>query len=164
MQKLRRFLPKTLSVRMMLIFFFAAFIPFVFVSMMTLTRVSDAMEEDAETRLSQMIHLVGDNLDSRIHALTDMTERMYLYRTNSGGVTVGIEDILTGEGAAGIVHKHLHNGVFHLRKLDPCAIFLKRAVAGIELKGSLDHLKNLGLPLAAYAAVQSVNTGNEFCG
>ena len=100
MQKLRRFLPKTLSVRMMLIFFFAAFIPFVFVSMMTLTRVSDAMEEDAETRLSQMIHLVGDNLDSRIHALTDMTERMYLYRTNYGGVTVGIEDILTGSASA----------------------------------------------------------------
>lgn len=108
MQKLRRLLPKTLSFRLMLIFFITTIIPFIFISTVTLTRVSDAMEEDAKTRISQMIHLVGNNLDSRIQSITAITERMYLYRTTLNGVTVSLEDMMASpSGGASLIKQYV---------------------------------------------------------
>lgn len=92
--RLKKLLPKTLSYRFMLIFFFAAILPFLCISLMTISRVSDAMEEEAEKRIQQMLHLVGNNFDSRINALTIITERMYLYTTTVNGVSMDIEDVL----------------------------------------------------------------------
>lgn len=94
MQHFRQFSPRTLSFRFLLIFFFAAVVPFLTISMITLSRVSDALEQEAQERITQMIHLAGSNLDSRMDALTSITEKMYVYSTNEYGAMNTLEDIL----------------------------------------------------------------------
>ena len=94
MQHFRQFSPRTLSFRFLLIFFFAAIVPFLTISMITLSRVSDALEQEAQERITQMIHLAGSNLDSRMDALTSITEKMYVYSTNEYGAVNTLEDIL----------------------------------------------------------------------
>lgn len=85
MQHFRQFSPRTLSFRFLLIFFFAAVVPFLTISMITLSRVSEALEQEAQERITQMIHLAGSNLDARMDALTSITEKMYVYSTNEYG-------------------------------------------------------------------------------
>lgn len=94
MQHFRQLLPRTLSFRFLLIFFFAAIVPFLTISTITLSRVSDAMEQEAQERITQMIHLAASNLDSHMDTLTSVTEKMYLYSTNEYGMLKTLEDIL----------------------------------------------------------------------
>lgn len=94
MQHIKRLIPRTLSFRFLTIFFFAAIVPFLTISTITLSRVSDAMEKESHERITQMIHLVGNNLDSRVDALTSITEKMYVYSTSENGVRKNLEDIL----------------------------------------------------------------------
>ena len=55
-----------------------------------------------------------------------------------------LEDLLTGEGLAGVLHEHLHDGVLHLSQFDPLAVLLQRAVAGVEQEGLLQDLTRAG--------------------
>src|SRR5699024_4955997 len=45
------------------------------------------------------------------------------------------ENILPGEGAAGVLHEELHDGILHLGELDPAAGLVQGAIAGVEDKG-----------------------------
>lgn len=100
MQHFRQLLPRTLSFRFLLIFFFAAIVPFLTISTITLSRVSDAMEEEAQERITQMIHLAASNLDAHMDTLSSITEKMYVYSTGEYGVTKTLEDILKSSGSS----------------------------------------------------------------
>ncbi|MGN0775688.1 MAG: sensor histidine kinase [Candidatus Ventricola sp.] len=100
MQHFRQLLPRTLSFRFLLIFFFAAIVPFLTISTITLSRVSDAMEEEAQERTTQMIHLAASNLDAHMDTLSSITEKMYVYSTGEYGVTKTLEDILKSSGSS----------------------------------------------------------------
>jgi len=94
MSLLQRILPKIMFWRYMLIFTLAGVIPFAAVTNLTLTRMSSATKAETESRISQMLHLAAVNLDSHFQTLSNMTEKMYLYRVSDNGTYKGLEDIL----------------------------------------------------------------------
>ncbi len=98
MRFLRKLLPKKLFWRYMLLFVLVGIIPFVIITVFSLNHTSHAMKEEAESRIRQMIHLSGVNLDSRFRSLGNITERMYLYRVYENGTSKNLEGILKGRG------------------------------------------------------------------
>jgi two-component system sensor histidine kinase YesM len=91
---LQRFLPKKMFWRYMLIFTLIGMIPFVVVTSLTLNNMSSAIQAETESRISQMLHLAGVNLDTRFQSLSSMTEKMYLYRISENGTYTSLEGIL----------------------------------------------------------------------
>lgn len=106
MQHFRQLLPRTLSFRFLLIIFFAAIVPFLTISTLTLSRMSDAMEEEAQERITRMIHLAASNLDAHMDTLTSFTEKKYVYSTGEYGSTKNLKDILKGNSSATAIMKH----------------------------------------------------------
>ncbi|MBQ8136876.1 MAG: hypothetical protein IJ174_05515 [Clostridia bacterium] len=47
------------------------------VTTLTLNHMSSAIKKETESRISQMLHLAGVNLDARFQSISTMTERMY---------------------------------------------------------------------------------------
>ena len=72
-----------------------------------------------------------------------------------------IQDLLPAECLAGILHKHLHDGIFHLGQLYPLAVFLQSTVAGVEQEGLLMDLPRLFRHCAASPPEQGVHTGRQ---
>lgn len=85
MHGIKKLLPKKLFWRYVLIFVLVSIIPFVTITGISLHRMSDALRAETESRITQMIHLTGVNLDSHFRALGSMTERMYLYHASEKG-------------------------------------------------------------------------------
>ena len=75
----------------------------------------------------------------------------------------GVQDLLAGEGLAGVLHEHFDDGVLHLGELDALAVFLQGAVAGIEQEGRLADLADLHRTAAA-AAHERVHAGGKLGG
>ena len=71
-----------------------------------------------------------------------------------------VEDLLAGEGLAGVLHEHFHDGVLHLRELDALAVLLQGAVAGVEEEGRLLDLTGVHGG-AAGAAHEGVYAGGQ---
>lgn len=78
----------------MLIFTLIGIIPFAVVTNLTLNHMSSAIKEETESRISQMLHLAGVNLDAHFQSLSTMTEKMYLYRISENGTYTSLEGIL----------------------------------------------------------------------
>ena len=74
-----------------------------------------------------------------------------------------IQDLLAGEGLAGVLHKHLHDGVLHLGELDALAVLLQGAVAGVQQEGRLVDLTGVHGG-AAGAAHQGIHAGGKLGG
>ena len=74
-----------------------------------------------------------------------------------------VEDLLAGEGFAGILHEHFHDGVLDLGELDALAVLLEGAVAGIEKEGGLLDLAGVHGG-AAGAAHEGVDAGGKLSG
>ena len=63
-----------------------------------------------------------------------------------------IQNLLPGQGLAGVVHEQLDDGVFHLGQLDALAVLLQRPVPGVEQEGRLSDLTAVHLLLLPAAA------------
>lgn len=98
MHTLRKLLPKKLFWRYMLIFVFVGVFPFVAITGISLEHVSKALRNEAQSRITQMIHLSGVNLDSHFQSLESITERMYLYRVSENGTYKTLEGVLKSKG------------------------------------------------------------------
>ena len=98
MHTLRKLLPKKLFWRYMLIFVFVGVFPFVAITGISLEHASKALRNEAQSRITQMIHLSGVNLDSHFQSLESITERMYLYRVSENGTYKTLEGVLKSKG------------------------------------------------------------------
>ena len=74
-----------------------------------------------------------------------------------------VEDLLTGEGLAGVLHEHFHDGVLHLGELDALAVLFEGTVAGVQEEGGLIDLAGLD-GAAAGAAHKRVHAGGKLGG
>ena len=99
MHTLRKMLPRKLFWRYMLIFVFVGIIPFVAITGISLNHTSNAMRNEAHSRITQMIHLSGVNLDAHFQSLESITERMYLYRISENGTYKTLESVLKSKGS-----------------------------------------------------------------
>ena len=72
-----------------------------------------------------------------------------------------VQNLLPGESPAGVLHKHLHDGILHLGELDTLAVLLQSAVAGIEQEGVLPDLSGLGGDISPGPAEQRVHPGGQ---
>ena len=94
MRFFQRLWPRKFSWQLTAVFLLCAMLPFVVLSWLSLGRMSRELEKETETRITQMIRLVGSNLDARFRSLGSITEKMYLYHTSSNGTLSDLETIL----------------------------------------------------------------------
>jgi two-component system sensor histidine kinase YesM len=91
---MRHLIPRKFSWQLMTVFAVFAIVPFVIMSWLSLDRMSQALEKETKTRVTQMIHLGGTNLDARFQTLSNTTEKMYLYHVSINGTSSDLETIL----------------------------------------------------------------------
>ena len=92
---LRRLVPRKLSWQMMLIFIMITVVPFTVLSTLTLNRMADETDREAENRMAQMIRLTASSLNARFRAINAITEKIYLYYIYSDqGIRMDLESIL----------------------------------------------------------------------
>ncbi len=108
---MRHLIPRKFSWQLMAVFTVFAIVPFVIMSWLSLDQMSRELEKETENRITQMIRLVGTNLNARFQTLGNITEKMYLYHVSVNGTSSDLETILKSHANAWY---EMHNYVGNL--------------------------------------------------